>query len=522
MLGATAKYQVLLKINNAIISRYSEEGLFQTLAAELGELFHYDRFSINLYDPKTNTLHYFATADGVSPEKRTGKVRVIEKGSVAELVIQSRKPVFFHDVSKYPQMDTVKWMLEAGLISTMAFPMIIRDTVLGSIHIFFKKVPANVRELYEFMNDLSVQIAIAVDNMLSYVKLKRKKENLEQEKRYLIDNTQNAYQYQRGNFYYKSESISKIMEEIDIVAETHAPVLITGETGTGKGHIARYIHNLSPRRDRLFVHVNCAALAPTLIESELFGHTKGAFTGASGRRVGRFEIADKGTILLDEIGELPLHIQAKLLQVLQDKTFEPVGKSTPLSVDIRIIAASNKDIKAAIHEKTFREDLYYRINTVHVHIPALRERIEDIPLLVGFFTSKYAEKMRRPQVQYTSSAMYALCYYSWPGNVRELENVIERLMILRAGDMIDEKDITTILNIVERREKERILTRSEMEKKHIEEALAKCGGIVGGPNGAAHLLGMRRTTLQYRMKKLGLHPSDSPKKSNDDDKGEIV
>jgi transcriptional regulator with GAF, ATPase, and Fis domain len=501
------KYQLLLKINNAVISQLTRNGLFRVLAAEISKLFHYDRFSINLFVPETGELTYFATAAGITPREISEKKRPLEKGSIAQLVIQSKKPVFIYDLSQNPQLATAKWMVQAGLNSTLAYPMIVRDKVLGSIHFSFKKVPPNIYELREFLNDLSVQIAIAVDNMLSYNELKGDIENLEREKRFLLDNGENSQKYTKDTFCYASKALTNIMRDVEIVAGTDASVLITGETGTGKGHLARHIHDLSLRKDHLYVKVNCAALAPTLIESELFGHARGAFTGADTKRAGRFEMADKGTIFLDEVGELPPAAQVKLLQVLQDRSFERVGESTPLFVDIRIIAASNQDLRQKIQEKTFRSDLFYRLNTIRIHIPPLRERTEDVPLLVNCFTARHAEKMRRPEVRYTASAVQALCHYAWPGNVRELENVIERLMILRAGTVISGEDIGNILVTSETLQDNRLLTKDEMEKRHIERALIRCSGIVGGTRGAAQLLGVRRTTLQYRMRKLGIDPS---------------
>jgi transcriptional regulator with GAF, ATPase, and Fis domain len=301
------------------------------------------------------------------------------------------------------------------------------------------------------------------------------------------------------------------MKDVELVADTNTSVLLSGETGTGKDHIARHIHNLSSRRDHLFVKVNCAALAPTLIESELFGHAKGSFTGASAKRRGRFETADGGTVFLDEIGELPLPSQSKLLQVLEEKAFERVGESIPISVDFRTISSTNQDLMPKVRKGSFRRDLYYRLNTVHIWIPPLRERAEDIPLLVRCFTTTLAEKMQKPEVHYSSAAMEALCRYPWPGNVRELQNVIERVTILRGGHSINENDIDHMLHSFETTgkdgEEDGFLTRYEMERKHIEKALAKCGGVIGGKYGAARLLGVPRSTLQYRMKKLGIYHS---------------
>ena len=312
-------------------------------------------------------------------------------------------------------------------------------------------------------------------------------------------------------FYYNSGIMVDLMRDVDLVADTDTSVLISGETGTGKDHIARYIHNLSWRKDHLFVKVNCAALVPTLIESELFGHAKGSFTGASNRRIGRFEMADGGTAFLDEIGDLPVQSQAKLLQALEEKAFERVGESTPISIDFRVIAATNQNLPRKIRDRTFRRDLYYRVNTVHLNIPPLRDRTGDIPLLVRCFTTNFSEKLQKPETRYSSAAIEALCHYHWPGNVRELENLVERIMITRAGHLITERDIQRLLQPLEPAEKEYgggFLTKDEMERKHIEDALGKCGWVVGGKHGAAKLLSIPRSTLQYRMKKLGIESKE--------------
>jgi len=499
------KYESLLRINNAIIKERTREGLFRAIATELKKLFPYDRCSINLYDPETKSLSYFATAEGVKPEGITCRTsRPLPRGSVANLVIESRRPVIIEDLSKQYDLTTADTMLREGLVSTMAYPLIIRDDFLGSLHIAFKKCPSNMTELNSFLEDLSTQITIAVDNILSNYKLRKINEKLETQKQYVLEKIDKLNQ----DFYFISHTIGELMNDVDLIADSDTAVFISGETGTGKDHIARYIHNLSSRRDQLFVKINCAALVPTLIESELFGHAKGSFTGASTGRIGRFEMADGGTIYLDEIGELPLQSQAKLLQVLEEKTFERVGESTPISVDFRVISATNQDLKTIIHQDKFRRDLYYRLNTIHLEIPPLRERVEDIPLLVRCFTTRFAEKMQKPEARYTQSAVEALCRYLWPGNVRELQNVVERVMILRGGHAVTGTDIDHLLHSFEpaeaRPDEERFLTRQEMEKRHIEKALECCGGIVGGKVGAARLLGIPRTTLQYRIKKLGI------------------
>jgi formate hydrogenlyase transcriptional activator len=428
---------------------------------------------------------------------------------VANLVIESRKPVIIEDLSKYPELTTAEAMLKEGLKSTIALPLIMRDELLGSIHFSFKKSPLEIDKLTGFLEELSAQITIAIDNMLTYDKLEAMNKRLWKEKEYLFE----RFDKQNREFYYTSLAMTELMKDVELVADTNTSVLLSGETVTGKDHIARHIHNLSSRRDHLFVKVNCAALAPTLIESELFGHAKGSFTGASTKRRGRFETADGGTVFLDEIGELPLPSQSKLLQVLEEKAFERVGESMPISVDFRTIGATNQNLMPKVRNGFFRRDLYYRLNTVHLWIPPLRERTEDIPLLVRCFTTRLAEKMQKPEVRYSSAAMEALCRYPWPGNVRELQNVIERATILRGGHPINKTDIDHMLHsfeIPDKNVEERgFLTKYEMEKRHIEKALANCGGVIGGKYGAARLLGIPRSTLQYRIKKLGIdHTSE--------------
>jgi len=502
---STQEYELLLKMNNSIIRNRTRDSLFRAIAFEIKKILFYDRCSINLYDPETRSLSYFATAEGVRPGGITCKTsRPLPKSSVANLVIESRQPVIIKDLSKEPRLSTADTMLREGLTCTMAFPLIIRDELLGSFHVAFKTPPDEMEEMIAFLKDMSVQITIAVDNMLSYEKLKMINEKLQQQKNYVLGKMDRLDR----DFYFTSDLMTDIMNDVDLVANSDTSVLITGETGTGKDHIARHIHNLSYRREQLFVKVNCAALSPTLIESELFGHAKGSFTGAASKRIGRFEMADGGTVFLDEIGEIPLQSQAKLLQVLEDKRFERVGESTPISVDFRIISATNQELKEKMRDQKFRRDLYYRLNTIHIRLPALREHVEDIPLLIRCFTTRFAERMQKPEVSYSRAAIEELRRYRWPGNVRELQNVVERLMIHRGGHTITEKDIRQLLFSVEPGgetiEEGKFLTREEMERKHIEKALVACGGAVGGKNGAAKLLGIPRSTLQYRMKKLGI------------------
>ncbi len=497
------KYRLLLRLNNVIISQYEREGLFHVIAAEISSIVPFDRFSINLYDARTDQISYFAVAAGISPEGINEKTRPLRKGSVAQRVILSKKEVVIHDLSRENDLETAQAMRNAGLNATFAYPMVVRGNILGTIHFSFKSLPSNAREIQDFLRDLCVQISLAIDNMLSYEQLQQTIRSLDRERAYLID-TEITEQYARERFFYVSPPMIAIMKQIELIAPTEASVLIMGETGAGKDHIARIIHALSPRSKNLFVKVNCAALAPQLIESELFGHAKGAYTGADTRRIGRFELADKGTVFLDEIGEIPMHTQAKLLQALQERSFERVGESTSVAVDFRLIAATNQNLEKKIREKTLRSDLYYRLNTIPLYIPPLRERKEDIALLVKCFVSSFAAKLHKPPIRLTQSGMNALINYAWPGNVRELENVIERLTIIHGGESLGERHMATMLQLNMHADEHAPQTRNDVEKRLLEDTLRKCRGVIGGPHGAARLLGMQRTTLQYRIRKLGI------------------
>jgi len=317
--------------------------------------------------------------------------------------------------------------------------------------------------------------------------------------------------YQPQNFIYNSASMFEIMKLVERVADIDAPILITGETGTGKDYLARYIHSISPRRNNLFVKINCPALSSSLFESELFGHAKGAFTGAESKRSGRFEMADNGTIFLDEIAELPINLQAKLLQVIQEKQFERVGENRSIKTNFRLIAATNRDLFVHIQEGKFRQDLFYRLNLFQIHIPPLKERQADIPLLIEEINKVQSRELKRDLPKYTKNALNLLCEYNWPGNVRELKNLVKRMLILKPGEKIQSMDLENFIAVNKsesREENDSVFTLAEIEERYIQKALIKAKGVVGGPKGAAKLLDVPKSTLQYRMKKYNLNPSD--------------
>lgn len=502
------RHRILLEINNAVITNFSKNDIFKALSTELTRHFDYDRLSIFIYDEKTQSLSYLTLADGVQPEGFEKNVRPLASGAIAKMVIQSKEPVIMEDLRNYTNHESIIAMVNAGLKATMAFPLIVRNRILGTMHMSFKKIPADLPELTEIFTDVSNQVALAVGNMVAISHLKEEKRSLERDKRFLMSS---AEDYQPTDFLYISPAMVDIMKLARSVAEIDAPLLITGETGTGKDYIARYIHSISPRKDHLFIKVNCPALTPSLFESELFGHAKGAFTGADSHRSGRFEMADKGVIFLDEIGELPIEQQAKLLQVIQEHQFERVGDNRLIETDFRLIAATNKNLSTAIEKGEFRQDLYYRLNIIQIHVPPLRERKEDIPYLIKRMNEREAAEINRTAPKYMDKALEFLSSYHWPGNVRELKNLIKRFVILRPGEIIPLSDIHKIVSLTEQPETkhlEETTTLAESEKHCIERALTRTKGLVGGPGGAAEILDVPKSTLQYRIKKLGLNPHD--------------
>ncbi|MFO7596555.1 MAG: sigma 54-interacting transcriptional regulator [Desulfocurvibacter africanus] len=499
---AAERYQLLLKVNNAIVNQNTRESLFRALADELAKHFTYDRLSINLFDQETRSLTYFATAVGVSLAGSGNAPRPMGKGVIAQMVIRTREPVIIPDLTRQNYISHPSEMLEAGLRATMAFPLIVRKSVLGSLHVSFRQAPSDMQDLAQLMAEISTQTAIAVDNMLSYTRLRMLNEQLQQQRNYLMNQAESGYSL--DGFYFSSSAMTGIMSTVEMVAPTDAPVLITGETGTGKDHIARAIHKLSNRRGELLVKVNCPALSPSLFESELFGHAKGAFTGANNQRIGRFEMADGGTIFLDEIGDLEPVMQAKILHVLQDGAFERVGDSRTIKVDFRVIAATNKDLDQAMREGRFRPDLFYRLSTVHMQIPPLRERREDIPLLLRRLNEQIARETNRKEPEYLPPAMELLRTYSWPGNIRELRNVVSRMILLKPGGSVTPGDLESMLGATIPSE-DGFPTLEHAERQHIERALRLTKGQIAGSSGAAALLGVPRSTLQYRLRKLGIN-----------------
>ncbi|MBV8842381.1 MAG: sigma 54-interacting transcriptional regulator, partial [Bryobacterales bacterium] len=407
------------------------------------------------------------------------------------------------DVDRYPN-PSFRMFVALGLRSICSVPVIVRDEVRGTLALSRMTSEASwSEEDVEFLAQVTKQIAIAVENSLSYRELSEMKERLATEKLYLEDEIR--LDQNIGNMIGSSAAFQSVLKSIQIVAPTDSTVLVLGETGTGKELVARAIHELSGRSRGSFVKVNCAAIPASLLESELFGHEKGSFTGAVAQRLGRFELAHNGTLFLDEIGEMPLEVQPKLLRAIQDQEFERLGGTRTIRTNARLVTATNRDLKAMADENKFRSDLYYRLHVFPLCIPPLRERREDVPLLIRYFVQKHAQRMGRQIDKIPSQALEALTRYDWPGNIRELQNVMERSVILTKGRELH-------VAMPDMRGKSGGATPNghashssvANERARMLQALKEANGMVGGPNGAAARLGMKRTTLQSRMRKYNI------------------
>src|SRR5258707_1212741 len=383
-------------------------------------------------------------------------------------------------------------------------PLVRRNRVLGLLGLGRREENSFSQADMGFLAQVASQLAIAVENALEYGQITEAKERLAEQKLYLEDEIRIEQNFEEiiGN----SQSLKAVLESVRIVAPADSTALIQGETGTGKEMIARAIYNLSSRKGHAFVKVNCAAIPLGLLESELFGHEKGAFTGAIIQKVGRFELAHKGTLFLDEVGDIPLELQPKLLRVLQEQEFERLGSNRTQRVDVRVLAATNASLSQLVAEKKFRRDLYYRLNVFPIDVPPLRDRRDDIPLLVHYFANKYARRMGKQIESIPNETMDALARYSWPGNIRELQNLMERAALLSTGPSL-RVPLAEILSDPGLNAASGGNALEQAEREQIVRALRDSNWVVGGAQGAAARLGLKRTSLAYKMQKLGIsHP----------------
>jgi formate hydrogenlyase transcriptional activator len=518
------RLELLLNLTSKITSSLEIREVLRAIAANIREVIHADAVVVSL------------------PDAASGKSRVIAvdfphgKGAVKEEVTITLSP------ANKKAMDTLKPVVictrereeltaEAyeivsaeGIKAICLIPLVNRGRVLGTMSISRTTEIPFVREDVDFLSRASGQIAIAIENALAYREISELKDKLAQEKLYLEEEFRSEMGFEQiiGN----SKALKRVLQQIETVAPSDSTVLLLGETGTGKELIARAIHDRSHRVKRTFVKLNCAAIPTGLLESELFGHEKGAFTGAISQKIGRLELADQGTLFLDEVGDIPMEIQPKLLRALQEREFERLGTTHTRKVNVRLIAATHRNLEKMIADREFRSDLYYRLNVFPIRIPPLRERKEDIALLVSYFVQKFSKQMQKKVEAVPTVVMKGLMAWDWPGNIRELENFIERAVIVTRGNSLEapvgelrkaNTDIPTPIGIEEYRQivtgnvdsrNDKNGVAEEYARKQREEivrALSACQGRVGGADGAAARLGMNRTTLLSRMKKFGIH-----------------
>jgi formate hydrogenlyase transcriptional activator len=495
------RLRVLLEINNAVVSCLASKSLLHAISASLRSTFNLDYVGLLIYDAELGALRV-ETVD--LPDGR-GAIRedavVSLDDSVAGHVFRTREGRVLsieqiRDISR----GTYDRLAREGLDSLCCIPVVFNGNALATLNLGSRRADFFTPGDLQYFSQVADQIAIALENSLAYKRIEELNARLEEEKVYLEDEirTENRFEEIVG----QSRALKAILQQVETVAPTDSTVLIYGETGTGKELLARAIHQLSGRRQGTFVKLNCAAIPTGLLESEMFGHEKGAFTGAIAQRIGRFELAHRGTMFMDEVGEIPLELQTKLLRVLQEREFERLGSSRTIRTDARLVAATNRDLAAMVEERLFRADLYYRLNVFPITVPPLRQRADDIPLLVRYFAQQNARRMNRRITTIPAETMRALGRYDWPGNIRELQNFIERAVILSPGPVLQAP-------IRELKRKGRpgtdgAVTLAAAERDAIVRALRESGGKVGGPRGAAARLGTKRTTLQAKMRKLGI------------------
>jgi formate hydrogenlyase transcriptional activator len=498
-----AEEALLLEISMVLLSNLDIRELFTAISATLHRIMPHEYASLAFYRPESKDLRLLSLEHHETEAALGREMLSPAQEALAGRVMNSRQPLVLNDLESSEGRSTAtdRLMVE-GVRSACFLPLITQDGVLGTLNLVSRQKGAFDPIHVDLLQQVAGHVAIALDNAMTYRKVAELKERLAEEKLYLEEEIRTEYHFEE--ILGESAALKRILKQVESVGPTNATVLILGETGTGKELIARAIHDLSPRRDRTFVKLNCAAIPTGLLESELFGHEKGAFTGAISQKIGRLELADQGTLFLDEVGDIPLELQPKLLRALQEKEFERLGSTRTIPVDVRLLAATNRDLATMVADRQFRSDLYYRLRVFPITVPPLRERAEDIPILVRYFAQKHAERMHRRIEIIPPEAMEALIRWGWPGNVRELENIIERAVILSPGPVLriplaelaptDERIISS----------ETCGTLEDAERDHILRILRESRGIVGGPNGAAARLGLKRTTLNSKMRKLGI------------------
>ena len=500
--SSEARRRMLLEINNAIVTKLTRDELWNAIAEAMGRVVAFDRIALALYNPQENCLSIANYAGPYVRHDYTPLGRRLKlDDSPAGLAFVRRKPVLRCDLEVERLTGSEERAYGHGFRSICALPLIVRGMSIGAITFGSLKRSQYSESDAEFLMEVANQIAIAVDNLKTHEETEALKARFEAEAVYLQEEIKTEHNFEE--IIGQSAAIRAVLKKLEQVAPTDATVLIHGETGTGKELLARAVHDRSRRKTRPLVKVNCGSIPSGLVESELFGHERGAFTGATQQRIGRFELAHGGTIFLDEVTELPLETQVKLLRVLQEGEFERVGSSRTIKVDVRVIAATNRNLQEAVRSGAFRSDLFFRLNVFPLEVPQLRERREDIPLLVNFFLGKFSKSVGKETRGVAQKSMERLVQYGWPGNIRELQNVIERAVVLAKGPIVQIDE--SMLSAEDRNEdSSEINTLETVERNHIIRALQQTQWVIHGKKGAAELLGINPSTLRSRMEKLAI------------------
>ena len=499
-------FRILVAITNAVLSRLDIDELVSEVAKEIHRYFRIDAISVVLRSNRKGKLNIYSTHYLDASHPVHDQSEVDEAGTLTERVFKSKEMLLLnlheHDpLAPYEKMLFEMW--DNKIQTLCLLPLMSGNTLLGVLKLAQCDEKVFTTTNLKLLRQIAERVSIAIDNALAYREIQRLKERLVDENLALTEQLNNV-ESEFGEIIGRSEAMNSVLKQVEMVAQSDSTVLILGETGTGKELIARAIHNLSGRNSRRMVKMNCAAMPAGLLESDLFGHERGAFTGASAQRIGRFELADKSSLFLDEVGDMPIELQPKLLRVLQEQEFERLGSNKLIHTDVRLIAATNRDLKQMVADREFRSDLYYRLNVFPIHLPPLRERPEDIPLLVKAFTFKIARRLGRNIDSIPAETLRLLSRMEWPGNVRELENVIERAVLLTRGSVL-QLSLPEMSLETEPLPAEVLPEEGEDEYQLIVRVLKESNGVVAGPKGAAQRLGLKRTTLLSRMKRLGIN-----------------
>ena len=489
----------LLDLNNLLVLHLDYPALLEAISDALQRVIKHDHISLALYDENARTLRLQWIYDEKRGATTTDLALPPDRSAAGVTFQRGATQVFRRTALEEFGPDGAPMMKAAGLQSVCCIPLVTRNGKFGTLNVGSADADAFSEEDVMLLGHTSAQIAIAVENARAYQEMTRLNAQLADEKQYL----ERELQHEFAEIVGKSPALRDLLKAVKTVAPTDTTVLLLGETGTGKELIARAIHDHSPRRERTFVRMSVAAVPSTLFESELFGHEKGAFTGATASRTGRLELAHRGTLFLDEVGDIPGEVQPKLLRALQEREFERLGSTRTQKVDVRVIAATNRDLEGMVEDGSFRSDLFYRLNVFPIRMPPLRERVEDIAALAKHFAEKSARRLGRPVPSISNAQMNALKGWDWPGNIRELQNVIERAVIVSPGSSL-EVPLKDLQPNARQAPRSKPVTYRDTERETILGALRASGGVIAGPSGAAARLGLRRTTLQSKMRRLGI------------------